>query len=665
VTARRLNRAEYDNTVRDLLGVDLRPAQDFPVDDSGYGFDTIGDVLSLSPVLMEKYLRAADRLVRAALEPAPVPPKPVLVRFDLESTAERPEVLPADPDGAPLAARNALVADLTVPSEATYELSVIVGGRGHPDGPPAKLALLMGGKQVQVVELEADEEGVYKKRTFDVRRRLPGGVRQVGAAFLRESEAATLPREPKREASHVLAVNALEVRGPFDAAAPGRPASYARIMTCAPEPGAGWSRCARRILEPFARRAWRRPLGGDELDRLVALVELARKQGDTFERGVATALKAVLVSPHFLFRVEQDGDPARGGVRPLTAHELASRLAYFLWSSMPDDALLERADDGALTRPRALRAELRRMLASPRSAALAEHFAGQWLQVRNLSAASPDPERFPGFGPELRRAMARETTLFFDFVLRQNRPITDFIDGRYSFLNERLAGHYGIKEVAGPQFRRVELDGVERSGILTQASVLTVTSYPTRTSPVLRGLWVLENILGTRPPPPPPDVPRLDEGKVAESLSMRRRLEEHRSNPSCAACHTRMDALGFGLENYDAVGRWRTADGKAPVDAAGALPGERRFAGPAELKAILAGERSTFAECLAEKLLTYALGRGLQPADRPAVAAIVRSTAAADYRFGAMIEAIVLSPPFRSRNVQPAEGSLTAAAEKR
>ena len=650
VTARRLNRAEYNRTVRDLLGVDFRPADDFPLDDSGYGFDNIGDVLTLSPVLMEKYWKAADEIVRAAFD-APVTGKPTLRRIKVRE-AGRPEVLPEDPDGAPLVARNALLYLLRVPAEGTYDINIIVSGMGHPDVKPPKLAILVDGKQVRVVGVETDEEGVYKQREFNVRRRLTPGVHQVGAAFLKDSEYATLERKgPGHEPRNVLTVGTIELRGPFDPAEAPRPESYARLVTCRPETPDSWTPCARRILTPFTRNAWRRPVQPAEIDRLIGFVTLARKRGDTFENGLKTAVKAVLVSPHFLFRIERDATARADGIRFLNDHELASRLSYFLWSSMPDETLFRLAEARKLSGLETLRAQVRRMILDPKADGLIENFAGQWLELRKLSSVSPDPMAFPDFDTELSQAMGKETTLFFKSVLHGNGPITDFIDGRYTFVNERLAGHYGLAGVQGPGFRRVELDGTQRSGVLTQASVLAVTSYPNRTSPVLRGLWVLENLLGTPPPPPPPNVPSLDEAKAAGDLPLRQRLEKHRADAACAACHNRMDAIGFGLENYDAVGKWRTQDGGSPVDTTGELPGKRQFSGPAELKAILLAEKDDFTECLTEKLLTYALGRGVGREDRPVIASVARKVASQNYGFATLVEEIALSVPFRQRRI--------------
>jgi hypothetical protein len=429
------------------------------------------------------------------------------------------------------------------------------------------------------------------------------------------------------------------------------PPSRKKILVCDPHSGPA---CVDRILSTLARRAYRRPVGRQDIEPLRRFVTMGVAEGQTIEQGLQLALQAILVSPHFLFRVERTPEDATpGGIHRISPIELASRLSYFLWSTMPDEELLALAESGRLHQPEVLEAQVARMLADPRSAALAENFAGQWLEIRALDSVKPDPERFPGWGPELREAMRTETRLFFEAVLRENLPLSTLLDAKFTFLNERLAKHYGMDGVEGPGFRRVELNGGERGGILSHASVLTVSSYPTRTSPVIRGKYVLDNILGAPPPPPPPDVPALDEAAVGNAGSLRQQMEQHRSNPACASCHVRMDAIGFGLENYDAIGRWRAADGKFPIDAAGVFPNGRSFTTPAGLRALLIEDLPDFARCATEKMLTYALGRGLEPYDRPAVRAVARNLAAADYRFQTLIYEVVRSLPFQMRRAEP------------
>jgi hypothetical protein len=401
--------------------------------------------------------------------------------------------------------------------------------------------------------------------------------------------------------------------------------------------------------------AYRRPATKDEVDRVARLVQSAQKDGMTVEQAMRIGLEAMLVSPNFLFRVERDPQPdAPGAIHPVNDYELASRLSYFLWSSMPDQTLFDLAAKGHLRDAKTLNAQLQRMLKDGKSDALVENFAGQWLELRNLDSMHPDPDEFPQFDNALRRAMYTESEMFVDSVVREDKSILDFIDGKYTFVNEKLAKFYGIPGVTGKEFRKVSLDGTERSGILTQAAVLTVTSYPTRTSPVLRGKWILENVLNAPPPPPPPGVGSLDASGGPVTGTMRQQMEKHRANPMCASCHMRMDPLGFALENYNAIGQWRTQDANQPIDASGVLPDGKAFNGSAELKTILAQNKDTFAECLTEKLMVYALGRGLETYDRRAVKQIVSNLAKNDYRFSALIDGIVDSVPFQmGRGVAP------------
>jgi hypothetical protein len=637
VTARRLNRAEYNNTIRDLVGVDFKPAADFPADDSGYGFDNIGDVLSLSPVLMEKYLAAAEKIARKAIVADP-PPKPTHER--IEHIAVAAEEQPAK--------------DLTVrhefPVEGEYVVRGLMSGRHDAE----LITLWLDGKEITTYPIVTDDEA---PRVGEVRAHVPAGEHELKATLLHDDsrpDAQPDPDEGKgkdKRAGRDPYVDRIEVNGPFNPHARPLTESHKRIFICGHAPGQHRPDCARQIVASLARRAYRRPVTQQEVNGLVHFVEMAQQNGDSFEQGVRVALEAILVSPHFLFRIENDRNPNNpAGSHRLEDYELASRLSYFLWSSMPDDGLLRLAGQHKLRSPEVLAAQVRRMLLDPKSIALVDNFAGQWLELRNLDSVKPDPERFPNFDEDLRKAMKEETRLFFEAVIHEDHSILDFIDGKYTFLNERLAKHYGILGITGPQFRRVELNGEERSGILTQASVLTVSSYPTRTSPVLRGKWVLENFLNDPPPPPPPGAGNLNEAAIGTTASLRQQLEQHRANPACATCHSRMDPLGFGLDNYDAIGHWRTQDGKFPVDAAGTLPGGRSFHGPLELKQILKTDRDAFARCLTEKMLTYALGRGLERYDKPAVNLICSRLAASDYRFSRMVLEIVESMPFEMRH---------------
>jgi hypothetical protein len=445
-------------------------------------------------------------------------------------------------------------------------------------------------------------------------------------------------------------ISVLEVGGPYNQMKGPSTESLKLIYKCGHLDGHHNATCARKIVANLARRAYRRPVTEQEVSQLLSLITLARRHGDSLEEGLVLALEAMLVSPSFLFRIEKGMAAAEpGAAHPISEHELASRVSYFLWSSMPDDEMLGCADRGILKQPGVLAAQDKRMLKDPKSRALAENFGGQWLELRKLESVKPDGKRFPEFDEYLLMSMRRETELFFEEVVRQDQSVLNFIDGNYTFLNERLAQFYKIGGITGPEFRKVDLTGTERGGVLTQASVLTVSSYATRTSPVLRGKWILENFLNAPPPPPPPDVPNLDESRVGQSASLREQLEQHRKNTTCASCHARMDPLGFGLENFDAIGAWRTHDGKFPIDSSGTLPDGRSFKGPQELKAILKADRAAFAEGMTEKLLTYALGRGLESYDRPTVKQIAGKLAAEDYRFSTLVLEIVGSLPFQMR----------------
>jgi hypothetical protein len=477
-----------------------------------------------------------------------------------------------------------------------------------------------------------------------------------------EQLAETVPANDAR-------INAIEIGGPYAQASGPSPVSVARIFTCGHRPGAHLATCRHRILAGIARRAFRRPVSPGEIAVFDGLSALADKHGEPFEETLAVGIQAVLVSPDFLFRIERDRPvPGVRGMRiqpgshaspaplpqssgmgvPISDHELATRLSYFLWASMPDARLRRVADRGELRRPGVLAREVRRMLQNEKARSLVEEFGGQWLQVRALESAAPDKDRFPAFDDYLRLSMRRETDLFFASIIRDDRSIFDFLGAPYTFVNERLARHYGMPGVTGAAFRRVEVPA-SRGGVLTHASVLTVSSYATRTSPVLRGKWILENLLGAPPPDPPPGVPNLDEARAGEAASVRQQLEAHRTNPTCAACHRRMDPLGFGLENYDGIGAWRTEDGGTPIDAAGTLPDGRTFDGPAALRGILENEREAFARALTVKLLTYALGRGLTQADRQTVRGIVRALPRHEYRFSGLVLEIAQSVPFQMR----------------
>jgi hypothetical protein len=698
VTARRLNRIEYDNTVRDLLGVEQHAADDFPQDDSGYGFDNIGDVLSLSPVLMEKYMAAAEKISRVAVFGVE-PMKPTLVRLHTSERTQPPQLTPlTDYDLTGLSLPNAIHTTYRFPVAGEYVIRASLGGERPAGSEPIQLVLWLDGQQVQTVQFDpakvasfedAAERQELGGMTREFRVKITAGDHWLAVSIPHLYEGlpvsysgpnpSKLPVPPlptfkpppdltpqrieairkeieKRRGEKIPAnsarIRSLELGGPY-AMTPGPSSeSLKRIYACGHLDGHHEKGCARLIVERLARRAYRRPVTPSEVAQLTGLIADVQRDGGTFEEGVATAIQAILLSPHFLFRIERATLPAQiaASPRPVSQYELASRLSYFLWSSMPDEALMTAADRGKLAQPATLAAQVRRMLLDPKAQALIENFGGQWLQVRKLESVKPDRKRFPEFDEYLRFSMRRETEMFFASIVREDRSILEFIDGNYTFLNERLARFYNVPDVQGAEFRKVEFKpDAHRGGLLGQASVLTISSYANRTSPVLRGKWVLENLVGAPPPPPPPDVPNLDEGKIGLSSSMRAQLEQHRQNPICASCHTRMDPLGFGLENFNAIGGWRTRDGQFPIDASGTLPDGKSFNGPQGLEAILKAHPDAFAECLTRKLLIYALGRGLESDDDPAVKKIVKSVATENYRFSGLIQGIVKSEPFQKR----------------
>ena len=654
VTLRRLNREEYNNTIRDLVGIDFRPADDFPSDDVGYGFDNIGDVLTLPPLLMEKYLAAAEAIASQAILADDEPRGPTR-RFKAESIGKPGTGHVEGELGFWLMSSNAEVGvDRAFTRSGNYLLRARAFGQQAGKDLP-RLEFLIDGRPARGFEVKAEQ---HDPAVYEAKLKIKMPVSRFAAAFTNDAWYPDLPDKDHRDRN--LAIDWIEVVGPIYSLPNDLPESHKKILFKKPTP-LNRREVAREVLQKFATRAFRRPVLATELDRLVGLVDLALKNGDRFERGIQVAMQAVLVSPHFLFRVELDN---RSNVpKTLTDLELASRLSYFLWSSMPDDDLLDLATKGQLRTGKNLDLQVARMLKDPKSKEFVENFAGQWLQTRNLKLASPDRGRFDKFDEPLRQAMATEVDQFFAAIVADDRPISDFLHADYTFVNERLAKHYGIPGVTGEKFRRVKLTDPSRGGVVTMASTLTVTSNPTRTSPVKRGKWILEEILGTPPPPPPPNVADLPDdddrdgnGKPkAPATTIRQRLEKHRANPNCASCHARMDPLGFSLENFDAIGSWRDKDGPFPVDASGVLPDGKTFTGPVELKKVLLTKLKPFSKCLTEKLMTYALGRGLEYPDRCVVEKVADSVLAGGGRFSTLVSAIVHSEPFQKRGV---EGSL-------
>jgi hypothetical protein len=657
VSARRLNRTEYNNTVRDLLGVDIHPADDFPPDDSGYGFDNNGDVLSMSPMLMEKYVKAAENVARTALfgvlpmQATSYTHEPWYIDFDTTKAVK------FDYDETGMSMPYALHVIHRFPVEADYELTGWVRGFRPGGSDPVKLAFWIDGKLIHEGQVPVPADGEMNGLFDKFRTHVTAGDHWMSISILKIYEG--LPKaykgpNPNQSMARVFKspteffVQNLKVVGPFDQVKGPSSESMKLIYTCGHLDGHHDADCSRKILSDLARRAFRRPVTQEEVDDLVGLVDMVQKEGDSFEEGLCVAIQKILISPYFLFRIEKN--PTGNEAAAVNPHELATRLSYFLWSTMPDAELFQCADDGSLGKQEVLEAQVRRMLKDPRSHALAENFGGQWLQYRALESHTLERKKFQQYTEYTRMSMQEETERFFDYIVHEDRSVLDFIDGNYSFLNQRLAEFYGIPGVKGHEFRRVELPPEShRGGVLTQASVLTVSSYANRTSPVIRGKWVLENMLNAPPPPPPANVPSLKDEVIGSTASMREQLSKHRENVTCASCHARMDPLGFGLENFDAIGAWRDVDGKIAIDSSGDLPDGRSFNGPDELKIILKSDKEAFASCLADKMLTYALGRGTTSADRATVKAIAGQEAKDDYRFSSLVLGIVNSAPFRMR----------------
>ena len=644
VTIRRLNRTEYNNTIRDLVGVDFQPADDFPADDAGYGFDNIGDALSLPPVLLEKYLLAAQRILDSAIVTED-PSVSQVRRFKGDSLTPDAEAAGETMSGNWLQLGREGEAFIEVPVLAEGGYKLRVKAYAQQAGPElARLSLRLNGSDILKTEVKAARQ--REAETFEAEVKLKARSNRLAVAYLNNYVNQNDPDPNNRDRN--LFVAYIELEGPFNAGKFAYPETHRRIFPLEEMP-ADKRGYARDILRKFASKAFRRPATDGELDRLMKFVDMAAADGDSFEKSVQLALQATLVSPHFLFRGELQPEPDNPKyVHPVNEFALASRLSYFLWSSLPDDELFALAQRGALRAN--LAAQVKRMLQDPKSAALVKNFAGQWLELRNLNLVTPDAWEFPEFDKELRAAMLRETELFFEHIMRENRSVLEFLDADYTFANARLARHYGLPEVKGDEFQRVSLRGTERGGLLTQASILTITSNPTRTSPVKRGKWVLENILGAPPPPPPPDVPLLDEEKKALTGTLRQRMEQHRENPNCAGCHARMDPIGFSFENFNAIGGFRKVDGTSAIDPSGKLVSGETFSNPAALKAILReSKRPEFLHCLTEKMLTYALGRGVEYYDVCAIDKAIEGMEKSNYSFQSLVVEIVNSAPFQKR----------------
>lgn len=676
----RLNRTEYANSIRDLLALDVDVSSLLPPDDESYGFDNIADVLGVSPALLEQYVNASEKISRLAIGDMSISPVAQTYRTRPDLSQDQ------QVEGLPLGTRGGLLVRHNFPLDGEYVIKAVLA-RNTVD-------VIRGLEEVHQIEFLMDGERVFQasiggKEDTDVVTRNPGegkslidarlqvktkitaGPHTVGITFVKKDDAefdyilqpflrTTL--DPVNEAGLPHLEN-LIVAGPYNATGPGDTPSRRQVMLCKPANPADELPCATRILSTLARRAYRRPVTDADLKPILAFYEAGRRNGN-FDAGVERALRLILSNPQFLFRFEHEPDKlAAGSVYRISDLELASRLSFFLWSSIPDDELLDAAIAGKLKDHAELDRQVKRMLADPRSESLVTDFSEQWLFLRNLRSVAPDPQTFPDFDDNLRQSMRRETEMFVDSIVREDHSVLDFLNADYTFVDERLARHYGIPNVYGGRFRRVKIDDPARRGLLGQGSILAITGYSTRTSPVQRGKWILTNILGTPPPPPPPNVPALKENSEGgKPMSVRERLEAHRASPACSSCHAVMDPLGFALENFDAVGKWRDkGEDGARIDASGALADGTRIDGPSSLREALLARSNQFASTLAEKLLTYALGRGLDYNDAPVVRKIAAQSASGNYKFSSLILGIVESAPFQMKVKTQQEGTSGSA----
>jgi hypothetical protein len=657
-TFRRLTRTEYQNAIRDLLAIKIDAAELLPDDPASHGFDNI-TVADLSPTLLERYITAAQTISRLAVGRPQQAPRGDVFRVRPDRTQEQ------HVDGLPIGTRGGVLIPYTFPVAGEYDVEVRLARdrNEHVEGlaEPHDLEILVDRERIELFTVRpprerqdhAEVDAHLKKRIA-----VSAGPHDLGVTFIKRSTSLLeTKRQPyqaqfnmHRHARTTPAVYQVSITGPYGSIRTGDTPSRRRVFTAWPTGPDDEGEAARRILARLARRAYRRPVADDDLVEPLRLFRQGQHEGG-FDAGIEHGLSAILVSPHFLFRVERDPPGAEhGAAYRISDVELASRLSFFLWSSIPDDELLGLAERRELSRSDVLDAQVRRMLAADRSRALVTNFAGQWLHLRNLESSTPDQRLFTDFDDNLRQAFRQETELLMESIVREDRSVLDLIAADYTYVNERLAKHYGIPNVYGSRFRRVSLDAAShRGGLLRHGSILTVTSYATRTSPVIRGKWILENLLGTPPPPPPDNVPPLKDNTIAANLSVRERLAEHRSNRACARCHSLIDPVGFALENFDAVGRWREVEADKPIDASGGLPDGSAFEGVAGLEQALLNRPELFVRTVAEKLLTYALGRGVESYDGPAVRKIVQQCRANEFRFSSLVAGVVTSVPFQMR----------------
>ena len=676
LTVRRLNRNEYNNTIRDLLHIEFRPADDFPSDDVGHGFDNIADVLTVSPVLMERYLDAADKIAAQAIPlSATKPPKRTMAaKFCEPASANVPQS-----KFRPLTASESdfvKSGPINTPARITADGDYVMRARLYAksaDGKPVRVAMMVAGGAVakpsaagEIAKLDGAALGNVKRahilKTVEITAKSEKDAQTIEAKVPRiegiDRIVVAAFKPQGGQPAPTLFVEWLEYEGPMDA----RSAATKSLLVVTP--GKSQPEQTREVLARFAPLAWRRPVSGEELDRLCKLVAYATGHNDTWEEAMRRAVSAILASPKFVFRLEPEDQPESAEPRPVNEFQLATRLSYFLWSSCPDEELLRLAAAGKLSA--SLDAQIQRMIQNPRADALIENFAMQWLQLGRLSSHSTDPKTFPNWKPDTSAAMLEETRRFFGEIVRSDRSILDLLDGDFTWVNQRLSELYGIKNAGNFQpgeWKRVALAGTPRGGLLTQASILTVTSNPTRTSPVKRGKWVLEQLLGTPPPPAPPNIPSLDDSKRKDITgTFRQKLEQHRADPKCANCHAKMDAFGFALENFNGIGQWRDRDETgANIDASGKLATGRAINGLADMKTLLRSKKEEFARCLTEKLLIYALGRGLDYYDEPTITRITFTLEKNDYRFSTLIGGIVKSPAFLLRRGTSQAEPVTAA----
>jgi mono/diheme cytochrome c family protein len=654
---RRLNRTEYQNSIRDLLGLQIDAAALLPKDDVSQGFDNVS-LGNISPTLLNRYIAAAEKVSRLAMGAPRRTPGGETIRIRPDLTQEE------HVEGLPLGTRGGALVPFTFPRDGDYEIQIRLTRDRNEEveglHEAHELEVLIDRQQVKSFTVSPPKGKDFEQVDAHLRVRLPvkAGPHDLGVTFRKKpSSLVETKRQPyqahynfHRHPRLTPAIYQVSINGPYDSRGAGDSPSRRKVFTCYPANPGQEDACAERILSTLTRRAYRHPVGAADLEKPMEFYRRAQAE-EGFEAGIEAALSAVLVNPEFLFRIERDPpNAASGSVYRVRDIELASRLSFFLWSSIPDEALLVAAERGELHKPSVMEKEIRRMLADGRAENLVHNFAEQWLHLRNLESITPDLRLFPDFDDNLRQAFRRETEMHFESVLREDRSVLEFLKADYTFVNERLAKHYGMPNIYGSRFRRVSLSKEsERGGLLRQGSVLTVTSYATRTSPVIRGKWVLENLVGAPPPPPLPNVPALKDNTVSATLSVRERLAEHRSNAACASCHNLMDPIGFSLENFDAIGRWRTMEEGLPIDCAGGFADGSEFTGVCGLEAVLLRHPDLFVSTLTEKLLTFALGRGLESYDAPAVRKIVRGARENGYRFSSIILGIATSVPFTMR----------------